>query len=191
MASLLSNIITADTRVEIITWFIFNQDKKTHMRELARSTGRQVNAISRELYNLVSIGLLHQEKVGKKKYFRVNTNFLLYDELEKIVHKTMGLGARIIAEKGTIGNIEVAILTNNFLRNIHKGQYDVDLLLVGDVHIPVATHVIKEVEKEIGKEVKYTVMKMEEFDFRRKKKDVFIDNIINNNKVVVIGGHLF
>lgn len=186
----LENVITAKTRRELITLFVHHHNEKFHLRNLARLTKKQVNAVSRELSNLVKIGFLKSEFAGKKKYFFVDKNFILFEEFTKMVYKTTGLGEKIFDNKKNIGNIEIAILTNNYIKNIHKNQYDIDLLLVGEIIIPVTGQLIKEVEVEQRREIKYTVISLEDFDFRRKKKDLFIENILNNDHIILIGKDL-
>ncbi|HOU76002.1 MAG TPA: hypothetical protein PK957_02685 [Candidatus Dojkabacteria bacterium] len=184
---ILSQVITADTRRDIITLFIHHHNEKFHLRNLSRLTKKQVNAVSRELSNLVKIGFLSSEFAGKKKYFFINKNFLLLEEFTKMIYKTTGLGRKIVENKKNIGNVDLAIITNNYIKNVHKNQYDIDLLLVGEIIIPVTGQLIKEVEVEQRREIKYTVISREDFDFRRKKKDIFIENILNNDHIVLIG----
>ena len=187
---ILNKIITADTRREIIKYFVLNLDKKVHLRKISRIIDKQVNAVSRELYNLVSIGFLKDQANGRKKLFYINKDFLLIDEFTKIVHKTWGLGKMVVQNRKSIGNIDIAIITENFVSNKHKSQYDVDLLLVGEIQVPVTSHLIKEVEIELNREIKYTVMSKEEFDFRRKKRDIFIENILAGDVVILTGKEL-
>ena len=157
---ILSQVITADTRRELISLFIHHHNEKFHLRNLARLTKKQVNAVSRELTNLVKIGFLQSEFAGKKKYFYINKTFLLLDEFTKMIYKTTGLGRKIVENRKNIGNIDMAIITNNYIKNVHKNQYDIDLLLVGEIIIPVTGQLIKEVEVEQRREIKYTVISL-------------------------------
>jgi hypothetical protein len=183
----LSNIITADTRRELITWFITHPKKKAHLRKLSRIVDKQVNAVSRELYNLADIKFVKTKVSGRKKLFYLNRDFLLLEEFVGLIYKTQGLGKKILTERDNIGEIDIAIITENYIKDTHSNQYDIDLLLVGEIHIPVTSHLIKQTENEIEREIKYTVMSPDEYEFRRKKRDLFIENIINSDAVVLIG----
>ncbi|MBN1374431.1 hypothetical protein JW962_03825 [Candidatus Dojkabacteria bacterium] len=185
---ILDKILTADTRRSLITWFIKNPGEKIHLRSISRIIKKQVNAVSRELANLLDIGFIKAEKAGRKKMFSANPQFPLYEEFLRLVYKTTGLGKSIIQNSTAIGNVQIAILTINYVNNTHKNQYDVDLLLVGEIHVPVASHLVKQVETEEKREIKYSVLTKDEFDFRRKKRDMFIERILDPKNIILIGG---
>ena len=84
---MLEQLFGSKTRVRLLRLFLSNPDNSYYIRELARKVGVQINAIRRELINLQKIGLLNsyqppassnQDKL--KNYFKVDTNFVLFNE---------------------------------------------------------------------------------------------------------------
>jgi hypothetical protein len=51
----------------------------------------------------------------------------------------------------------------------------------------VVSQAIKSSEDELEREIRYTVMTEEELQFRKRKRDSFILNILSRQKIMVIG----
>jgi hypothetical protein len=60
-------------------------------------------------------------------------------------------------------------------------------MLVGETKMDQIANIIKETEKEESREIRYTVLSKEDFDFRKKKRDEFTLNIINRRHILLIG----
>ena len=69
---MLQKLFTSKTRVKLLTLFIMNPEREMYIREIARSTKENINAIRRELANLEEIGLLKSERKGNLKYYVAN-----------------------------------------------------------------------------------------------------------------------
>lgn len=89
---MLEKLFTSKTRVKLLTLFLLNPETKLYVREIARKTGENTNAIRRELQNLNDIGLLLSETKGNLKYYSTNKKMPIYIELTNIVMKTEGVG---------------------------------------------------------------------------------------------------
>ena len=74
-------------------------------------------------------------------------------------------------------------MTGVFLGNPGKG---VDVLIVGRVAKDKIKTVIRKLEKDLDKEINFTVMDMNEFKYRREIADVFLYDILEGDKIVVI-----
>ena len=100
---MLSALFTSRVRIEILSTFFLHRDKEFYVRELQRVTGQDYKNIHIELRSLEGIGLLFSRKQGNLKYYGLNKEFLLYDELRSIFVKTRGaplnLGEALLSEK--------------------------------------------------------------------------------------------
>lgn len=120
----------------------------------------------------------------EKKYYSVNKNFVLYDEIKSLIIK-----AQVMYEKDIVKKIlefsspKVFLLTGFFANN---PDMDVDLLLVGKINKVKLLQVITSLEKDLGREINYTVFDEEEFLYRRDMTDVFLYNILGSKKIVVV-----
>ena len=71
-----------------------------------------------------------------------------------------------------------------------KSQTDVDLLVVGNIVLPELAQMVKAEEARRQCELNYTVMTEEEFDFRKKRRDPFLMDIINGSRVMILGDEI-
>jgi hypothetical protein len=57
-------------------------------RLISRYTGTDIKSVLRELKKLQQIGILRGRQAGKKKHYRLNEKFPLYEELASMFEKT-------------------------------------------------------------------------------------------------------
>jgi hypothetical protein len=88
---MLEFIISSVSRRKILNYFLKNQDKEFHLRELGRNMDEPAPIIKRELDRLEQIGLILSWTVGNRRYFKVNKNFLFFPELKSLVDKAAAL----------------------------------------------------------------------------------------------------
>jgi hypothetical protein len=48
---------------------------------------------------------------------------------------------------------------------------------------------VRKLERELGREINYTVMTRREFNTRRARKDVFLENVWHNKRVSLVAAH--
>ena len=68
-----------------------------------------------------------------------------------------------------------------------KIEDEVDILVVGDVILPELASLVRAEESKRGKEINYTVMSRDEYDFRKKRRDPFLQAILYGSRVMIIG----
>src|SRR3990167_6544572 len=171
----LSDIITSKVRIKILELFFSNLKELYHVRGIVREIGEEIKAVRRELTKLEADGILRKEPRGNRVYYFVRTEHPLYGDLVSIVAKTTGLGSGLIENKSKIGKVSFVMFSGKFVRlKERKREDDVDILLVGEVVLPELASIIRAEESKRGKEINYTVMSKEEFEFRKKRRDPFL-----------------
>lgn len=183
----LSSLFISKVRIKAIKYFIFNQDTPIHLRGAVRELKEEINAVRRELSRLEAINFISSETRGNRKYFALNPDYPLLDELMGIFHKTFGLGGSIISSKNKLGDVKFAIITNSYMKNQKADTGQVDMIMIGDVDLDVLGKLVEEAEKKLGKEIHYTVLKENEFILRKKRRDAFVMDIMIKGKIVLIG----
>lgn len=164
------------------------------MREITRKIDEQINSVRRELANLLSIGIIASDNTNNRLYYEVNQSYEFYEPLLAIFGQGSGkvrIDKAKVADKTAterekikaLGNVEVALYTGQFTRDESSG---VDFLLVGDVNHHAIQKFIKELEEQEGKEVRYALMAVDEFDYRRQVKDKFITTVLGAKKQILI-----
>jgi hypothetical protein len=183
----LKDLLVSRVRVKLLTIFFTNLDEIFYVRELVRKIGEEINAVRRELAHLEAVGLLGKEVRANRLYYGLKKNFVLYDELLRMVVKTSGFGAEIINQKNKIGKIKYVMLTGRFARNLPCKSENIDLLFVGEIVLPQVAAIVRQYEGMLKREINYTAMTEEEFQFRRNRRDPFILEILRNSKIMLIG----
>src|SRR5680860_655105 len=102
---MLNKLFGSDARVKILNIFLTKPDGQYYLRQLARDLELQVNSVRRELINLEQIGLIipviSEVKSKEKKYYAVNHDFLLFNEL-----KSLFLKAQLLSTKDFAQNVQ-------------------------------------------------------------------------------------
>lgn len=190
----IEHMFGSKTRARLMGLFLQHSDQFFFVRELTRKIDAQLNSVRRELINLIDMGLISEKidsSVAKskalsdnKKYYSVNTNFILYDDLRALFHKVqILLKQNLVQEIEDKGNIYYFAFTGRF---VDAFDIPTDILIVGDIKQAILEKVIQKFENEIPYEINYTMMPKDEFLDRRQVADKFLSSIINGEKVVMI-----
>jgi hypothetical protein len=190
---MIEQLFGSKTRVKLLQLFYGNPNRSYYVREITRKIEEQINSVRRELSNLLNIGIIVSETNNNRLYYEVNQKFEFYEPLSIIfggkVPRVSKVGKTANPVKDpfkALGHVELVLYTGQFTRDESSG---IDLLLVGDVNPNALQKFITELEQKEGKEIRYTVMKLDDFTYRRQVKDRFIDNLMQSKTQVIIDEH--
>ena len=184
---MLKNILVSEVRIKILQLFMLNPGQSYHVRAVVRSVGAEINAVRRELDNLVDLGLFTKRQSSNRIYYTVDTLHPFYIDLLSMCAKEQGLGSEILSRAGKLGDVEFVVLSRAYLRGRTSTALDVDLFVVGEPAKDVLDKIIKTEENRTGKEINYTVMPAEEFRFRKRSNDQFVNKILSQSRVMLFG----
>lgn len=184
----LSDIITSKVRVEIIDLFFSNLTEMYHVRGIVREIKEEINAVRRELERLEKVGILKKEPRGNRVYYFVRRDYPMFGDLLEVTAKTTGLGKTFLENKNKLGKIAFVMFSGKFVRvKPRKNEDEVDILVVGEVVMPELAAIIRAQESKLNREINYTVMSREELEFRKKRRDPFLQGIFMASRVMIIG----
>ncbi len=184
----LEDIITSKVRVKILELFFSNTTEMYHVRGVVREIGEEINAVRRELERLEKAGIIKKEPRGNRIYYFVRTDYVGFGDLLSMVSKTTGLGKSLIDSHGKIGKVNSIMFSGRFVRmKPRKNEESVDVLVVGDIVLPELAMIIRTFESKLGREINYTVMTKEELEYRKKRRDPFLQSIFLGSRVMIIG----
>lgn len=182
-----SDLITSKSRVKLLNIFLSFPFEMYHVRELVRRTSDEINAVRRELAFLEKKGILAKEPRANRVYYSLSKSYPFYLGLLEFGAKTTGLGFEILKNRAKLGKIKYVMFSGRFVRKIKKEPEEVDLLAVGTIVLPELALLVRNEEKRLNQEINYTAMSEEEFGFRKKKHDPFINSIISGSRIMLIG----
>ncbi len=177
----------SEVRVKILRLLLLNPTKSYHVRAIVRAVGAEINAVRRELDNLVSISLLKKRQSSNKLFYTIDTLHPFFPELVSLFAKDDGFGYRIIKNQNKLGTITYAALSRAFLRGRESTALDVDIFIVGTVDTVELDALIKQAEVEVGREINYTVMDEEQFNYRKRTNDPFVMHVLAQSRTMLIG----
>ena len=184
----LGDIITSKVRVKVLELFLANLKEMYHVRGIVREIKEEINAVRRELERLERVGFLKKEARGNRLYYWVRDDYPFYGDLVAVIAKCTGLGLSIIENKNKIGKVNFVMFSGRFARRKERrNEDDVDILIVGEIILPELAALIRAEESKRNKEINYTVMSREEYEFRKKRRDPFLLNILSGSRTMVIG----
>lgn len=184
---MIEQLFGSKTRVKLLHLFFTNPNRAFYVREITRKIDEQINSVRRELANLLSIGIISSDSTNNKLYYEVNQSYKHYKALRDIFTHVEGSEqleendqARQVRE---LGDVKVAYLMGRFVRNQHM---PVDLFLVGDVNETKLSKYVKSLEDEQGFEINYTVLHLDDFEYRKGIGDRFVTQVLETKKTVIL-----
>jgi predicted nucleotidyltransferase len=181
--------LRSKARQRLLAYYFANPTARLHLRDLAERLNIDPSNLSKELGRLEREGLFQSEVNGRQKYFQLNREYPLFAEVRSIVSKTIGASSLIAQSLKKIEGIEEAYLYGSFASNQQDAASDIDVLVIGTPRDEVLAEAVRKIERQLGREVSYTVLTRKEFDLRRTRKDAFLENVWHNKRVPLIGSN--
>lgn len=206
----MEQLFGSKTRVKLLKLFMSNPNRSFYVREITRKVEEQINSVRRELANLLSLGLITSDSTNNKLYYEVDQKYEHYNALRELFTGKKSVSApAVTSEDETVpandnvektaktqkvttvdekvwnkaGNIAGLAYSGAFTRD---SQAPVDIMIIGDVPVSRAEAAVAELEKQEGKELRYAVMELEEWQYRRQINDKFWLQVVDSKNLVII-----
>lgn len=179
--------LRSKARQRLLVFYFTNPTARHHLRDLAERLGIDPSNLSKELMRLEAEGLFRSDVSGRQKYFQLDREYALFDEVRGIVTKTIGAAPLIARSLKRIEGLREAYLYGSFARNQQDASSDIDVLLIGTPREEILAEAVRKLERQLGREINYTVLTPKEFEFRRARKDSFLEDVWHNRRVALLG----
>lgn len=207
----MEQLFGSKTRVKLLKLFMSNPNRSFYVREITRKVEEQINSVRRELANLLSLGIITSDSTNNKLYYEVNQKWEHYPALRELF-----TGKRSRSTSNTVTAIDDATDTTkdtvtdtlegskplvdadvwdrvgNIAGLAYSGVFTrdetspVDVMIVGDVPISRAEAAVAELEKHEGKELRYAVMELDEWLYRKQVNDKFWLQVTGAKSQIII-----
>lgn len=174
----LARIFGSETKVKMMKLFIFNEDKVYTTKEISQRTKSDISKVRREASVLEKVGLVKRRIIKGKHGFVLNLTFPYIKQLQSFLIDVEPLQPKEMTRMiGGSGSIKLIITAGIF---IQEAESRADLLVVGDnVKKGKLENIIKNVEAEVGKELKYVFLTTDEFRYRMSMYDKLLRDILD------------
>jgi predicted nucleotidyltransferase len=171
----------------ILEIFFNDPGKSYYLRELARMVGKQPGVFQKDINKLVESGILTDEYRGNNRFFKLNKDHPLYNELKSIFLKTVGAVGKLREILKNVKNINFAFIYGSFAKEKEDSLSDIDLMIIGSPDEDVLLEKISALERKLKREINYSIFSLEDFKKGLRKKDVFLEEIISSPKIFLTG----
>ena len=151
---MLGELITSKTRLRLLIKFFISQANRGYLNGLATEMGESTNAIRKELNHLQGAGYLKKVKVNNKVEYKANTNHPLFEVLQRVVLKHLGLEDIVEKVLERMGNVKQIILVGDYAKGNDSGL--IEIFLIGkNLNMDYITQLEDKIEKIIKRKVSF------------------------------------
>lgn len=172
---------------EILALFFNDSDKEYYLREIAKILGREPGYFQGYLNSLVEDGILVDEKVANLRYFKLNKNHPLYEELKKIISKTLGIENKLKMLTEQFDGIKYSFIFGSIAKNQESSGSDIDVMLIGEIDEDLLISKIDVLEEELKREINYHIYTEKDFKEKLKNNNDFLTKILEEPKIILKG----
>lgn len=190
---LLARLLGGNERVKIMRFFLYHDELIVSGSDIADKTKSKATVVRKELAALTSIGFIEKKKgktfvsgrggkaASKMKEvtgYKLNPLFPHNQALKDLLFDFELLDKRELANRfKPVGRIKLFVVSGVFL-GVEKSR--VDILMVGEsMKKPKAEKLFEALSAELGREVVYSIMDVEEYQYRYKMYDKFVRDIMD------------
>ena len=173
-------------RVNILEKLMFHPGEYFYLSDLARATETVPIQASKELENLIGIGLVKKTQKGKMVFYSINKDNPIFPDLKNIFLKTDSLGS-YLREKLKDYKLEYAIIFGSFAEGTESERSDVDLLIIGNVDENALLNTIHQCEKKISRDINYIAWNRKDLEKKIKEGIPLLETIQNKKIISIIG----
>lgn len=188
--NILEKIFGSIAKPKVMKLFIFNTDTIFDIKTIAR----RIKSRESDVKQIVSA--LEKIRFIKKKQFRnssnrkangfiINPNFVYLDAIRDFLSEVSPFSDfELVKRLGKAGKLRLIIVSGFFLEELESA---VDILIVSDnMNKKVLENILKEVEADIGREVRYALLNVEDYKYRLGIGDKLLRDIFDYKHEIVL-----
>ncbi|HRY62601.1 MAG TPA: hypothetical protein P5056_02445 [Candidatus Paceibacterota bacterium] len=188
---ILGKLFGSENRVKIMRLFLIGPEITFIKEDVSKRCRVSKESALKELNLLKKIKFLEDKKIkqeGNKKSvvgLKLNQDFVYIDSIkELLLGSDIAKGDDLAKKMRGIGKVKLVVTSGIFMDNENSPA---DLLVVGDsIKRKTLSNIIKTIESEIGREIRYSVLDTEDFKYRMTVYDRFVREIMDlpHNKII-------
>ena len=171
----------------VLELFFNNPEKSFYLREIGRLIGKEPGVFQKDINKLAESGILISEYRAKSRFFKLNKNHPLYKEFKTIFFKTFGAEGKLREILKNIKEIKIAFIFGSFAKSKEDSFSDIDLMIIGDPNEDLLISKISKLESRLDREINYHIFSLADWKKKLKEKDSFLENILSQPKIFLIG----
>lgn len=188
----IATALFTNSQSRLFVWLFGQPDRAYHLNELRRLTGLGSASLQREVNRLTTAGLVNMQAVGNLRRFQANPQSPVYAELLALTRKTMGTVPVLRdALQPLQPNLQSAWVYGSVAKQADTARSDIDVMLVGsDLLLSQVLAALESAEVQLGRKINPSCYALSEFDRRRAEPDSFVNRVLSQPILPLIGDAL-
>jgi len=185
----MATALFTDSQTRVLRWLFGQPQRGYHLNELLRLTGLGSASLQRELKKLTEAGLVRSERVGNLRRFQANSESPVFGELVALTRKTLGIEPLLRESLEPLApKLEAAFIYGSVAKGTDTAKSDVDVMLVGkNLLLSKVMELLVPLETQLGRKINPTCLTPAEFKRRRAERDSFINRILAQPTLPLMG----
>jgi predicted nucleotidyltransferase len=185
----LASALFSNVQQRVLALIFGHPERGFYMSEIMRTVRSGTGAVERELSRLERSGLVSVERIGNQKHYRANRQSPIFDELQSIVLKTVGLVEPLRQSLEPYGNkIKTAFVYGSVAGATDTARSDIDLMVIGeDLTYPDLYDGLQKAENALRRQVNPNFLSLKDWQRKLDQKNPFVAKIRGQPKIFIFG----
>jgi predicted nucleotidyltransferase len=185
----LSGALFSNVQQRVLGLIFSHPERSFYTSEILRNVNSGTGAVARELSRLQRSGLVSVQSIGNQKHYRANPESPIFQELQSLVLKTVGLATPLAESLRAYANqITAAFVFGSVAKGSDTAASDIDLIVIGhDLDYSDLYAALQEAESKLCRKVKPLFLTVEEWHRKVAQKDSFVHKISSQPKIFIVG----
>lgn len=188
---MLETLLGSKLRAKVLGWLFSHPDERYFVRQITSFLQEDSTNVSRELARLEKTGILVSTTEGKQKYYQVNRESPLFNDLHGLILKTVGVADVLRSALMPAKNqIKVAFIFGSIASGNERKRSDVDVMVIGKVPFEEIISLLSPAEEKLRREVNPVVYPILEFKKKISMDHHFVKTVLEDKKIYLIGDEI-
>jgi predicted nucleotidyltransferase len=185
----LADALFSRTQQRVLGLLFGHPDRNFHTAEIIRRARSGSGSTQRELARLEESGLVIATRVGRQKHYQANLASPLFQEVESIISKTVGLAEPLKKALAPLAkHISGAFVFGSVAAGRDRSASDIDLMVIGkDLSYGDVFGALERTSRTLMRPINPTVYSPKEFDQRLRGDSAFVGKVWERPKIWIIG----
>lgn len=187
----LMGLFRSKARTIILLNFFINPNKEFYTRELERKFNIPVGNVRRELKKIEKSGIIISRSQGNLLLYKINKSNPLYPQFRELVIKIVGIQELIKPFLFNEKDVIAAFIYGSYARGNFDQTSDIDIFVLSkknsDFYQRLNEKLLK-FEEMLGRDFNIDFFIISEYKKKKRQKDPYLLDILNNKKIFIKGG---
>ncbi|ARQ00897.1 nucleotidyltransferase domain-containing protein [Pseudorhodoplanes sinuspersici] len=185
----LAKALFSRVQLRVLAILFGHPDRSFNASEIIKLAASGSGAVQRELQRLADVKILNVEMSGNRKLYSVNRESPVFEELQSLVRKTVGLVEPIRAALTRFADrIDAAFVYGSVAKATDTATSDIDLMIItDDVTYGEIFKALQDAEAVLHRPINPSVMTLQDWRRRHDEQNSFVTRIISQPHLFVMG----